>query len=129
MSNADISTGKMILTGSSWLKAPDYKSLVSFCGILADTITHDSDTQMTASWNLGLPPCGPATPIVYFSKSDQTHYASGAQEITNNLSVASSSAGLSTSWAGGQTLSIQATGVSTLFSDGDTKINNITVCE
>lgn len=112
----------MVFTGTNFFTTSTYEAKTTFCGIYADTVTVDSETQATATWTLGIPPCGNATPSLTFNTRAETDgrrrleeapgaaelldYASGTTELVNNLTIDSSSAGLSVSWAGGEQLQI-----------------------
>jgi len=124
----DISSGSMVFTGTNFFTATTYEARTTYCGIYADTVSVDSATQVTATWTLGIPPCGTAKPVLTFNTTELLDYASGVADVVNNLTIASSSAGLSISWAGGEQLQIQSAGLASLLKE-DPSINNITVCE
>jgi hypothetical protein len=104
VTSTDISTGNMVFTGTNFVTTSTYQARTNFCGIYADTVTVDSATQVTATWTLGIPPCGTATPSLTFNTSELLDYASNTTELVNNVAVDSSSAGLKVSWAGGKQL-------------------------
>lgn len=75
VTSVDISTGSMVFTGTGFYTST-YTANATFCNVYPDTLVVDSPTQVTAKWTLGIPPCGPATPALSFSKTDLVHYAS-----------------------------------------------------
>jgi len=66
--------------------------------IEADSVTIDSETQVTATWSKGVPTTSSDTsePVLYFEKdgSTEAHFAISTAVHTNVLTVASSSSGL-----------------------------------
>lgn len=98
----DISTGSMVFTGTNFVTTAAYQARTTYCGIYADTVTVDSATQVTATWTLGIPPCGTSTPVLSFNTSELIDYANGMTELVNDVNIASSSAGLTVSWQGGK---------------------------
>lgn len=97
-----MSTGSMVFTGTNFVTTSTFQARTTYCGIYADTVTVDSATQVTATWTLGIPPCGTATPILSFNTSELIDYANGMTELVNDANIVSSSAGLTVSWQGGR---------------------------
>jgi hypothetical protein len=106
VTSIDISTGSMVFTGANFPTATTFAGNTTYCGIYADTTTVNSATEVSAVWTLGIPPCGNSTPVLTFTKADLVDYASNVPAVVNNLVMASTSAGLSVSWAGGQQLQV-----------------------
>jgi len=84
----------MVFTGTNFFTSATYDAITTFCGIYADTVTVDSATQVTATWTLGIPPCGTVSPVLYFNTTELLDYASGVTDVVNDLNIVSSSAGL-----------------------------------
>ena len=122
----------LVFTGSNFFTS-DYTAGADFMDVEADSVTIDSDTQVTATWSLGVPTTSSdsAEPGLWFVKdgSTETHFAISEAVHTNALTVASSSSGLECSFAGGCTYEVSVnSGLASLFKhkpDG----NYIQVCE
>ena len=99
----DVTAGTLVFTGTNF-PTSSYDGKVVFCTIAADTVVIDSATQVTATWTLGIPPCGTMMPVLSFNTSTLIDYASGITDVVNSLSLDSSSAGLQVSWSGGEQL-------------------------
>jgi len=87
----------LVFTGLNFFTS-GYSAKASFMGIEADSVTIDSETQVTATWSLGVPTTSSdsAMPALDFEKDDstETHFAISTAVITNALTVASSTSGL-----------------------------------
>jgi len=95
VTSTDISTGSMVFTGTNFFtNTSTHDAITTFCGISADTVAVDSATQVTATWSLGIPPCGTVSPVLYFNTTELLDYASGVTDVVNDLNIVSSSAGL-----------------------------------
>jgi hypothetical protein len=122
---------QIVFTGTDFFTA-DFTAGASFGGVDADSVTVDSATQATATWNLGLPVVTAATvPVLSFKStvagSTLTHFASITADVTNALSISSSTSGLSCSYAGGCVFKVQAAGFASLMKSQPDK-NYITMC-
>lgn len=122
----------LVFTGLNFFTS-DYSAGATFLGIAADSVAIDSDTQVTATWDKGVPTTSSdsAAPGLWFLKdgSTETHFAISTAVHTNALTVASSSSGLECSFAGGCTYEVSvSSGLASLLKhspDG----NYIQVCE
>lgn len=87
----------LVFTGLNFFVS-DYSAGASFMDIEADSVTIDSDVQVTATWDKGVPTTSSdsAAPGLWFVKdgSDETHFAISTAVHTNALTVGSSSSGL-----------------------------------
>lgn len=95
--------GQIIFTGENFYTG-GFVANVEYAGIQADTVTIDSSTQVTASWNLGFPAVGTeVTPALWFNEtgSEVRHYASINSTLTKALTITSGYSGKQCSFAGG----------------------------
>jgi hypothetical protein len=122
----------LVFTGLNFFTS-DYSAAATFMDVEADSVTIDSDTQVTATWSKGVPTTSSDSeePGLWFVKdaSTETHFAISTAVHTNALTVASSSSGLECSFAGGCTYEVSVnSGLASLLEhkpDG----NYIQVCE
>jgi hypothetical protein len=121
---------QIVFTGTSFYTA-GYTANASYGGAFADTITIDSATQVTATWNYGLPPLdADEQPVLWFDQtgSDVRHYANISQSLNLTLTVTSATQGLSCSFAGGCEIEVNAEGLSTILKN-DSVNNFVSVCD
>lgn len=128
-------TNVIVFTGTNFFTS-GYTANVSYAGVVADTVTVDSATQVTATWSMGMPPLGLAyVPSLWFnSTSDDTiHYtyydsSDSTLLVTKTLGAATGPTGLECSFAGGCTLEVTAEGLSSILANDSTN-NFISVCD
>lgn len=123
-------TGQIVFTGTDFF-ATGYTANASYGGTVADSVTIDSATQVTAIWNYGLPPLGTdVVPTLRFDETgtDVQHYANISASIQKTLLIGSATSGLSCSFAGGCNIEVQAPGLSTILKN-DSINNFISVCD
>ena len=125
-------SGQIVFTGTNFFTAAqNFTASASYGGAMADSVTVDSATQVTAQWNYGLPPIGQSiVPSLWFDETgtDVKHSANISASLNKALSVTSSTSGLTCSFAGGCNLTINAEGLSTMLKN-DTVNNFISVCD
>lgn len=111
---------------------------MSFNGIVADTCTTDSATQVTATWPDGVPLASNSSGIsakLHFkttlATSNETHFAVNDVLTKNELLVHTSTTGASCSFAGGCTFEVTAgAGLKTMLKSAQVKADNrITICD
>ena len=99
-------------------------------GVEASSITVDSQTQMTATWTLGVPVLALAsTPEISFvDDSGVTLFAVNEQTVENSVNLASQTTSLECSFAGGCLLEVGVAGLATAVSLNP-EDNYVTVCD
>jgi hypothetical protein len=118
----------IVFTGTN-LDLADFTPTASFASIDADSIVVDSSTQITATFNLGVPIVNSEeAPLLTFSKDDTKHFAASATLLANELYVSASLSGLECSFAGGCLYEVTSTGLASILKSNSTK-NYISVCE
>lgn len=97
----------IVVTGSGYEFSDDHEAIFTFAGVPADSITIDSDTQMTVTYLLGVP-LGSESPRIEFVHDGDDYYESYDNdeydvnpELVNELEVTASTSGLQCSFAGG----------------------------
>jgi hypothetical protein len=119
---------EIVFSGSNFLTT--FSGFASFAGINADSVSIDSDSQATATWDLGVP-IGDELPVLQFVLEDDTwesHYADmGDAYIYQPLDVSGSTFGLECSFNGGCMLEVNAVGLASSLKNPET--TSITVCE
>jgi len=108
------------LTGTNFFTS-GYDASLKVAGAEASTVTITSDTEISASWDHGIPALvDPAALNLTFHATDSglVHGASSAVTLENPISVTDSSSDLSCSFAGGCSYQITANGLTTLLSGG-----------
>jgi hypothetical protein len=118
----------IVFTGTGFYLA-DFTANASFASINADSVAVDSSTQITATFNLGVPVvASAAAPLLTFTNGDIKHFAASATTLANELSVSASSSGLECSFAGGCLYEVTSTGLASIIKSNSTK-NYVSVCE
>jgi hypothetical protein len=105
--------------------------LLEIDDIPADTVTVDTDNQITAVWNKGVPIRTNENILLAFKQDEPyLYYKADTSSFTfsNNLEISSSSSGIQCSFAGGCKYEITASGLaSSLKKDKATKF--ISICD
>lgn len=121
----------VVFTGSDFFTA-GFNANSSLAGVYADTIVVDSATQVTATWNKGVPALSSPSKAELFFKTTTaddslTHYSVMSVDVTKELSIASTSSGLQCSFAGGCLFKVTAPGLSSQMKSNPSK-NYISLC-
>lgn len=130
VASATVSGQTIVFTGTDF-KTAGFTARAFFNGIKADSVVVDSATQVTATWTLGVPVVVNATkPVLRFHEDTSITVLVSIMnaEITNALTVTSSSQGLTCSFAGGCSLEVTANGLATMLKQNPAE-NYISVCE
>jgi hypothetical protein len=96
-------TGQIVFTGTNFF-ATGYSANATYGGTFADSVTIDSATQVTATWNYGLPPLGvDVVPILRFDETgtEVQHFANITAAIQKTLLIGDATTCLTCSFAGG----------------------------
>ena len=106
LTSAAISNGNtLVLTGSGFqFSTADTTANVSYAGVQADSVTVDSDTQVTATFNMGVPLGTDVKPRITFYNTTNPYveyYSDSVNALSNSLTVETSTSGLQCSFAGG----------------------------
>jgi hypothetical protein len=118
----------IVFTGTNF-DLVDFTAAASFASIDADSVVVDSNTQITATFTLGVPTVASAeAPLLKFTSNDISHFAVSATTLANELSVSASSSGLECSFAGGCLFEVTSTGLASLIKNNSTE-NYVSVCE
>jgi hypothetical protein len=119
---------EIVFSGTNFLT--DFSGFASYAGVKADSVSIDSDSQATATWNLGVP-IGDELPVLQFVLEDDTwesHYADmGYAYVYQSLEVTSSSTYLECSYNGGCYLEVDAVGLASTLMNSETA--SLSVCE
>lgn len=119
---------EIVFSGTNFLTS--FSGFASFAGVSADSVTIDSATQATATWDLGVP-IGDEAPVLQFVLEDATwesHYADmGTANVFQALDVTSSSSSLECSFNGGCYLEINAVGLASTLKNSES--SSLTICE
>jgi|TARA_B110000285_G_scaffold124314_1_gene140308 hypothetical protein len=120
-----------VLNGTGFQFSPsDTTANVTFAGVSADSVTVDSDTQVTATFNMGVPIGTSVKPrITFYNSSDQyvKTYSDSDSDLTNTLTVEASTLGLQCSFAGGCSYEVTAPSLTSMIL-ADNELNQVTIC-
>ena len=83
-------------------------------GIEADSVVIDSSSQVTVTFNLGVPIASEA-PVMAFTKDSVVHFAEPATSLTKEISISSSSTDLVCSFAGGCSFEVASSGLASIM--------------
>ncbi|CDW80878.1 ipt tig domain containing protein [Stylonychia lemnae] len=131
ISSISLVTGstQMVILGTNFLTI-GYLATVKFQGLEADLVTIDSDSQVSATWNHGVPlSANPVAPILVFSSlisSSIKHTASGTATISNTFSQTSINQNVDCSFAGGCLLQINQPGLASTLTQNQ---NSVRICD
>ena len=119
----------LVFTGVGF-SFPGFPAQVSYINIMADTVTVDSDTQVTGVFTNGIPlsQSGKA-PVLFFkdSASAASHWAASIATITNPVTVSALNSQVQCSFAGGCLIQVNQPGLLTNIMN-DPVNNYINVC-
>mmetsp|Transcript_20898 Transcript_20898/g.32327 ORF Transcript_20898/g.32327 Transcript_20898/m.32327 type:complete len:101 (-) Transcript_20898:1852-2154(-) len=90
--------------------------MVTVEGLNASTVVLDSPSQITATFDLGVPVTGGEIEptVFFFHLSGAVHFAKNEETISNPIQVTSSSSGLECSFSGGCQYKIAAMGLASV---------------
>jgi len=122
----------LVFTGTNFFTA-DFDLFATLDGIKADSIVVDSANKVTATWTKGVPVIKTASkPVLSFqttqaAKGALAHYAIMNKDVTNALTISSSSQSLQCSFAGGCPFLINAAGLASKMKSKPDQ-NYVTIC-
>jgi hypothetical protein len=130
-SSASVSDANtVILTGVGFEFLTDFTPSVEYLGVIADSVVVDSDTQISATFDLGVP-IGSGLPKITFVGPDsdpyQAFYSFADVDLVNEFSVSDSSSGLVCSFAGGCTYEVTSNSLANMIKS-DSENSHVTIC-
>lgn len=126
------SADKIVFSGSNFLTS-NFKALTALAGVNADSVSIDSDSQVTATFTKGVPPLSKdSIPELKFettetAKKSLTHYSVISSTVTNALAITSTSTDLTCSYAGGCLFKVVSAGLATAMKSNPST-NYIDMC-
>ena len=112
----------LTFTGASFFILGEIAT-VTFGGILADSVTVDSETGLTAVYDLGVPIVDiEEIPLLTFESDEAVYYAISDFNLSNPLVVAADSSIASCSFGGGCVLEVTSNGLATHLKNEDAHI-------